>query len=491
MPLSSPRPDVVVLGAGITGLTTAHQLLGAGCRVSVVDAALDAGGLASSFRRDGFAFDFGPHEFCTDNADLVRLLEDVCGDDLLLVRKRAAQLFRGKFVRYPFRPTDVLQTLGLWTSMRAAMEIAGLRLRRLIREPDTSTFERWTRARFGRTLYESYFGPYTQKVWGIDPDELDHVTASDRISVDSLRALVKKTLKYHVLGLEDFDGVHGEFQHSFRYTRGGIGTLQERMRQRVEALGGEFRFGRRLVGARRVDGRVTALEFADGSTIDGFETIVSTVPLPLMVRAALGESAEPLLRQNALPFRGLIFLFLRIARPKVSDFHWIYFPDGDVPFQRITEFSHFGAGMTPDGQTGLTLEVAADPGDGIFELDDARIADLCLARLEQLDLLRRGDVLGYDVVRVRHGYPKQVKGFLDRTAALLGALAEHAPNVLSIGRQGLFRYCNMNECMEMALDAAPRIVNRELGLRFDRASGWKGVTIEGGARPESKLRNRR
>ena len=477
LPLPSNRPDVAVLGAGITGLTAAHQLLKAGCRVSVFDSAPVAGGLAGSFESGGFAFDFGPHEFCTDNQVLIDLLEDVCGDDLLVVQKRAAQLFRGRFVRYPFRPMDVLHTLGFWTTTRAATEILWQRVKRLFREPDTSSFERWTRSRFGSTLYEQYFGPYTRKVWGIDPDDLDHVTASNRIAVDSLRSLIKKTVKYHLFGLEDFDGQHGEFQHSFRYTRGGIGTLQTRMRQRVEELGGTLHFGRRLVGVERDGHRVVGLRFDDGSSFDQFGSVVSTIPLPIMLRAVLGAEAEALLRDNSLPFRGLIFVFLRVSQPKVSDYHWIYFPDADTPFQRFTEFSHFGAGMSPEGTTGLTIEVASDPGDGNWELTDAEVTELCVARLVSLGLLERSAVLGADVVRVRHGYPKQVKGFQERTDVLLETLARNASNLASIGRQGLFRYCNMNECMEMAIDVAPRVAEGEMGARFTRDGTWKGVTL--------------
>jgi protoporphyrinogen oxidase len=470
--------DIAILGAGVTGLAAAHQLLKLGCAVAIYEAQPREGGLASTFHRQGFAFDFGPHEFCTDNPELVRLLQEVCGDDLLEVEKRAAQWFRGRFVRYPFGVLDVLRNVGPLLAARVACEAGWQRFKNTLRPPDGRSFERWTKARFGRTLYETYFGPYTRKVWGIDPDLLDARTASDRISVDSLWDLIVKTVKYDVLGIEDFTRVHGEFRRKFFYTRGGIGTLQQRLRAQVEALGGQFRFGRQLTGIRGEAGRARELLFADGSAASGFDRVVSTIPLPLMLRIALGGRADVLLRQNHLPFRGLILVFLRVARPRVSDYHWIYFPDADIPFQRWTEFVHFGAGMAPEGHTGLTLEIAADPGERLWDMDDVTVVGECVDHMKRLGFLSPADVIGADVVRVRHGYPKQVQGFLERANALVDVLAEEA-GVVSLGRQGLFRYCNMNECIEMAIAAAPRIKAGEDAASHRQPTTWRGVGITG------------
>ena len=52
---------VVIIGAGIGGLTSAIRLAQRGCRVTIVEARSSAGGLASGFRVDGFRFDAGPY----------------------------------------------------------------------------------------------------------------------------------------------------------------------------------------------------------------------------------------------------------------------------------------------------------------------------------------------------------------------------------------------------------------------------------------------
>src|SRR5215210_7805436 len=53
--------DVVIIGAGMGGLTAALRLARGGLRVTVVEARAGAGGLAAGLRRDDLDFDAGPY----------------------------------------------------------------------------------------------------------------------------------------------------------------------------------------------------------------------------------------------------------------------------------------------------------------------------------------------------------------------------------------------------------------------------------------------
>ena len=468
---------VAILGAGITGLATAWLLRSGGADVTLYEAGSATGGLGATVRRDGWAFDLGPHELRADDPALRALLQETCEDDLIEVEKRTAQRFRGRDLRYPFETTALLRALGPSLSLRALGELLRAGARNALRAPADGSFASWTRERFGRTLYESYFEPYTRKVWGLDPADLDADVARQRIAADSVWDLLKKTLALRWLGVEDTRRAHSEHVRTFLYTRGGIGTLQQRLCLAVERAGGRIELGKRLVGADARAGAVRALRFADGSRAERFDQVVSTIPLPLLVRALLGARAEPLLETCALPFRAMAFVLVRVARPRVGDWHWVYYPEPDVPWQRMTEFAHFGAGMTPPGTTGVTLELSCAPGDATWGASDGELCTLCIGRMEELSLLRRADVLGADVVRVEHAYPLQVKGFARRVQQLVAALGE-AENLVTVGRQGLFRYCNIDECVRMALDVAPRLLAGEGAIRYAHDPTWTGAGLE-------------
>jgi len=467
---------VAIVGAGVTGLATAYLLLRQGVRVTVFEASSHEGGLAGSFHRDGFYFDFGPHELCTANQELIAFVRETCGNDLIEVEKHIAHHFLGRYVKYPFEIADMLRNIGPGLSARAAAEVAWCRLKNLLRRPADDSFESWTNARFGHTLYTLYFGPYTRKVWGIDPARLDPRTASQRVTIDSVWDLVKKTLAYHWLGAEDFKHAHSELHRRFFYLRRGAGTLQSHLRRRAEELGATFRFGKSLAGIERDADRVKALRFADGEVARGFNYVVSTIPLSQLVTLALPQRAEALLRESSLPFRGMAFVFLRVNRPKVLDYHWVYYSGTAIPFQRMTEFGHFGAEMSPPGTTGLALEVSCVPGDGTWESSDAEIAERSIAGLEALGVLQRRDLIGFDVVRQRYAYPIQVQGFIEKAHDLLSALSD-VTNLVTIGRQGLFRYCNMNECLEMAMDVVPELTSGKSSIQYMKDGSWLGVAL--------------
>ncbi len=468
---------VAIIGAGVTGLSLGYLLLRRGIDVRIFEAAPSGGGLAATWRRAGFAFDLGPHEFVSDNPALKALLEEVCGDELLTVTKRVAQHFRGRSLSYPFEIADVVRSMGPALSARIVAEMLLSPLRR-----DRSAqpnFESWTRAHFGPTLYEVYFGPYTRKVWGVDPASLDVATARSRISVDSAWQLMKKTLAHQFLGQEELANPHSELRNSFLYVRHGIGRLQEHLERRVRELGGEVCFGKRLTGLERDAARVCALEFDDGERVTDFDYCVSSAPLPATAKHLLGENDPRRWTADKLPFRGMAFVFLRARAPKLANHHWIYFPEPRCVFQRTTEFVHFGAEMSPPGCTGVAFEIAANPGDALWNKPDAELAQLCIDEYVRLEWLRPQDVLGVDVLRVPNAYPIQVSGFRQTADRLIEALAEFE-NFVTIGRQGLFRYCNINECLEMSLEVAQSIAAGRRSIRYQQATSWIGAFAESG-----------
>ncbi|OCQ99752.1 C-3',4' desaturase CrtD [Oscillatoriales cyanobacterium USR001] len=56
---SDNQPQIIIIGAGIGGLTTAALLAKKGYRVLILDRAIVPGGCASTFKRQGFTFDVG------------------------------------------------------------------------------------------------------------------------------------------------------------------------------------------------------------------------------------------------------------------------------------------------------------------------------------------------------------------------------------------------------------------------------------------------
>lgn len=457
---------VTVLGAGVTGLTAALALRRRGHDVMLYEASSEAGGLASSVKIEDHVFDYGPHEFITNNVDLVAFLKEVLDGDLLERQKSAAQHVFGRYVPYPAKPVDLITSLPPALTLKILAEVTTKKFQSLVRAPADYSFRSWVVNRFGKTLYARYFEPYTRKVWGLNPDLLDPRTASSRIAFDSAFDLAWQTLTHAVAGVQNFRNTHNPMRDGFYYTRGGIGTLTRALAGAAAAAGVTIHTNHRVTRLdRRGDGPVNSITFETGNTCEDPGTVVSTLPLPLICDL-LGQP------RPQLGFRGMTFVFMRIPHEARRDFQWIYTPDPEIPFQRVTNFAIFDADLCPPGSTGLCLEIACFPEDAVWTESSESLGRRCLQALERLDLI---DTSGaqWDVRRFPAAYPLQTIGFLEAAGAALDRLST-IPRFWTLGRQGQFKYINMNECMELALDACSGIEQGRAPV-YSLATKWRSA----------------
>jgi phytoene dehydrogenase-like protein len=168
MPLPA-RAQVVVVGAGLAGLSAAVRLAAAGVDVHVAEAAAHAGGRLTTDRVDGFVVDRG---FQVLNTGYPRAADlDLPALDLGWFWPGAAVRVDGRRSRVVDprrRPTAALDTLRapLGSPVRkAAVAVYSARagytpLGRLLREPETSAGERLRRAGVGDTALERFFRPF-------------------------------------------------------------------------------------------------------------------------------------------------------------------------------------------------------------------------------------------------------------------------------------------------------------------------------------------
>jgi phytoene dehydrogenase-like protein len=168
MPLPA-RAQVVVVGAGLAGLSAAVRLAAAGVDVHVAEAAEHAGGRLATERVDGFVVDRG---FQVLNTGYPRAADlDLPALDLgwfwpgAVVRVDGR---RSRVVDPRRRPTTALDTLRapIGSPLRKAA-VAAYSARagytpvdRLLREPETSAEERLRRAGVGDTALERFFRPF-------------------------------------------------------------------------------------------------------------------------------------------------------------------------------------------------------------------------------------------------------------------------------------------------------------------------------------------
>jgi oxygen-dependent protoporphyrinogen oxidase len=108
--------DVIIIGAGIAGLSAAFELLGRDRRFVVLERASRAGGVILSEEIDGFTIDAGPDSLLVQKADGIRLCEELgLGAELVPTRPpRLAYIQRGGTLH----PLPASSVLGIPTRIR-------------------------------------------------------------------------------------------------------------------------------------------------------------------------------------------------------------------------------------------------------------------------------------------------------------------------------------------------------------------------------------
>ncbi|HVZ15389.1 MAG TPA: FAD-dependent oxidoreductase [Bauldia sp.] len=445
MPPAPSRPEhVVVIGAGPAGLTAGWELVRAAVRVSVLERRPSLGGLGGTSAFEGragtYRFDFGGHRFITANRDLMNLVDSLLGDDLLTAERRSVIRLGGRTYEYPLSLPNLLRNAPPSLLSGAVRDAVRMTLARGYRN-DADDFAGWTESRFGPTLYRTFFEGYTRKLWGIEPAALSSDWADQRISLMDLREVARRL----------FPGAGQQtrtYARTYRYPRHGFGVIFERLAARFLKEGGTIRTGIAVTGfARTADGQVTHVETDKGPV--ACDAVVSTLPLPDVVRMTNGESA--------LRFRGLRFLNLPMAMADVSPWTWQYLSDPDMLATRLQEPRRRSPEMAPPGMTSLMLEIPCDPGDAIWCASDESLFErsrLDLARLGIDASKATGEIFG---ARAANAYPLMTVGYRAERERAIAHLAG-IPNLVQAGRQGAFRYVFTDAAMEMGQMAAAMLL---------------------------------
>ncbi|HEY7958102.1 MAG TPA: FAD-dependent oxidoreductase [Polyangia bacterium] len=455
---------VIVLGGGACGLTAAYQLARAGCEVTVLERESRPGGLCGTHERSGFRFDFGGHRFLSRSPALEALVRELVGGDLLLRRRSSAVLYRGRRFRYPLELDEVVRKAGFVDGARALASYGAERARQLVAPAPDLSFRDWVTHRFGRVLYDAFFGPYTEKLWGISPSEISADWASQRISLLSLGDVALR-----LFGLRR--GGSRSYARRYLYPRRGIGQIFERMAEETRALGGEVRLGAEVIGLSHSRGRVRRIAWRDGRGEHerACDAVISTVALPKVARMLGGRALPREVERSAdrLRFRGIRLCNVLLDGPEVSPHTWMYVSSPEYAIARIQEPRHRSPEMAPPGCTSLMLELPCDPGSQRWTAPEETIYE------QSMDELGR---LGFSGLRARtrehfssfvvEGYPIYHLDYRRDREKVLGFVGA-TENLVSCGRQGAFRYLFMDTAMEMGLAAADAILR---GGRGDRIS---------------------
>ncbi|MBJ7332649.1 MAG: FAD-dependent oxidoreductase [Solirubrobacteraceae bacterium] len=421
---------VAVIGAGPAGLGAAHALVRGGARVTVFEAGNEVGGLARSFDLWGQRVEYGAHLLLRVDPRIDALWDELIGEDFVAASRRTRILSRGRWLRYPYEPLDALRAIGLHEALRCAAGLAR-------RGPDGDDLERWVVSRFGRPAFELFVADYVRKLLGVPASDIDAAFAGTLLGFQRQSSLAATGRR--VLARAPEPPVVRPL--------GGVGELLSRMAADVERRGGVVRLGAPVERLVRRDGAVA------GMRIDGveepFDHVISTAPIPVLLRA-LGDVPEEIARRrDELRARGVVIVYLLLDGAAGFDDQWVYVTDPANDVGRITNFSAWRADGAPmPAQTILAAEIGEEA--------KAPAPALAERELRELGLLGHARVVETHVVRLPRVQPVPLTGAAAGLAPVRAWL-ETIRGLTTTGRHGAFANTGVHESILLGMDAAANV----------------------------------
>jgi len=455
---------VAIIGAGVTGLSAAFKIRDElpETNVLVIEKDPAIGGMARTIEWQGCRLDLGPHRFYTEIPGIQQFVRDLCRGHFVPVRRKSHLVLNGKFLRYPVSPLEIMKTLGIRSSAGIASSTAATLLPKS--KTSLSTYEEYVRGRFGKRVYEMLFGPYARKVWGRDPAELDAETAIVRLKGDSIWQSL----------MDAFRKKGTTYVSQFLYPTGGIGVVASHLAKNLKK--GQPILGRDEVYPLIEEGRCIGAQDKDGEVYHADE-VISTMPLPTLVRRLFPPDSPPHEAANELRFRGLVILFLLYDTKLPIEDTWFYFPEAEIPFTRLSVPGNFHPDSVPAGKTALILEFPCDQNDDRFREDESVLRAIADRHLKDIGLVDRDADEGH-IVRLREGYPIYTVGYRKHVVTIIEALRQF-PNLITVGRQGLFTHNNMDQAIQMGLLAGEHVCKfpSESSRWYEQLSRFEGYRI--------------
>lgn len=453
---------IVVLGAGPTGLSVAWNLVRDGYRVIVLEKEPVCGGQSITFEKNGYRYDLGPHNIHSRRESIIRFLQESLKGGFVKHDFHAEIYFQKKRIKYPFFGDDLLRSVSPLTALHCGFSFLGSRVKTLVRPgfKNDASYEAWIVNRFGRKMFDLFFGPYSEKVWGISTRELSNIVAQKRIPLRSISELL-----HSVIFKTDVDHPENPRTVDCFYPKAGIGTISNFFVKGITERGGRIVTGARVESLTLEDDHITRVIYSKDNrkhhidlSPDGYHDpgmVISTIPVNDLVLGMAGQ-VPSVVREAAgeLDFTAEVFLYLNINHPDVFGLPLFYFSEPEFPFNRIYDVGVFSKNMVPMDKTALCLEMSCTVNDGIWQADDDTLFENCIAPLEKHRLLQREDIEGYHTRRLSHAYPRFRVGFERRIGTLLGFIENHVFNLTTLGRQGLFTYANVDDALFMGFEVA-------------------------------------
>jgi protoporphyrinogen oxidase len=466
------QPKIVVVGAGPTGLGAGYRLAQLGYRnFHVYERADHLGGLAASFTdAAGFTWDIGGHVMFSHYDYYDRVFETLVGDEHQLNMRESWVRLLDTWVPYPFQ--NNIRYLPKEVTYECLTGLIEAQTKRDYKA--AKNFKEFVYAVFGDGIARHFMNPYNFKVWAHPLELMNKEWIGERVAVLDINRAIKNV----VMQSDDFGwGPNNQFKFPLK---GGTGEFYRR-------------FGKPLEGHVNLNRAVDFINlakkevrFKDGA-VEKYDVLISAMPLDILCNDVInGELPREIKKATSqLRHSGGYMVGVGIKQPCPSTKSWMYFPESNCPFYRVTYLSNYSPYMTPDNNTHYSLLCETSYSE-FKPVDGKTIVEQTIQGLINCGMIKeedRKDIVSTWTYHADYSYPTpsvERDGILSQVIPYL-----ESHGIYSRGRFGMWKYevSNTDHTLMQGVELVNRLLLGEpeatIGIKYEStADGRNAATHE-------------
>lgn len=439
--------DYCIVGAGPSGLTTAYELLRAGQKVLMIERDSRIGGLSKSYNYEGHIFDTGPKRFHTDDPVVLDFIQHVLKNNIIEIGRSTKVHFLDRYFDWPLHSKDILK-LPVSTSIKCFIDLIQ---KRTIK--DKTSFHEFIYSKYGETLYQTFFAPYTSKFLRWDPEDLHADWASTGIN----RSVIDDRIKANTL-FDIFKAfmLPEKVDTKFLYpAHRGFGGFFEDLASLCQSFDSY-----QLI----LDDQISGLE-NNGQQLNAITKNEESFSCDQLIWSGNIHDLCGMIEGQEIDLHYINTIFYNIICREQgvenNRAQWIYVSKGDSLISRITCMKEFAPYTCKNGYYNMICELTDSQINPKYFSNPQNHTNGILDELIKMSFLKdKNSVEAVHTNAVLDTYPVYHKRYLRGFASALSAVNKFSKRIHLLGRSGAFWYNNSDHSIRMAIEMAKKLLGK-------------------------------
>ncbi len=424
-----------ILGGGLSGLTVGYLLAQQGVEFEVLEKEPTCGGLMRTLQENGFTFDYGgSHIIFSKNQKALDFLLNLLGNNVVKNRRTTKIFYKGTHVKYPFENgLSDLPKQENYECLTAFIKNLIEKQKGEVRKPEN--LKQWFYSTFGAGITEKYLLPYNEKIWKHPVEDLG-LDWVERIPDPPMEDIIKSSL-----GIETEGYLH---QLHFYYPK--VGGIQALIDALCVPIQNSIVTGFEVKQITKEDKQWV---ISDGKQEKRFDLIISTLPIQELIKI-MEAPTQVKVAASQLKCNALITIMIGLYQGDSTGLSWLYIPDRQILTHRVSFPSNYSPCVVPSGKAAILAEVTCNVNDEVWNRTDQDLTDQILNDLDKAGILNKQQVCFTRTKKAEYAYVINDLAYKKNLEVVTDFLNDEG--ILFVGRFAQFKYLNMDDCIESALD---------------------------------------